>query len=238
MNTLLYSLLLAHILGDFVFQPNHWVRDKEQNKHRSKSLYKHTILHILLTFLLTMSIKYWAGILVIGITHYIIDLWKISNQNTSNKRSLFFIDQTLHIGVIIAVAEYYHPFILQIFQNSNIANIYSLIITVLLLTQVSSTVIKILISKWTPETNSSEPLSLDKAGKFIGMIERLLIFLFISINQFSAVGFLLAAKSVFRFGDLKETNDRQLTEYILIGTLLSFGLAIIVSLAYHQIEVN
>jgi hypothetical protein len=37
---------------------------------------------------------------------------------------------------------------------------------------------------------------------------------------------LLAAKSIFRFGDLKEARERKLTEYILIGTLLSFGIAI------------
>jgi hypothetical protein len=42
---------------------------------------------------------------------------------------------------------------------------------------------------------------------------------------------LIAAKSVFRFGDLKESKDRKLTEYILIGTLLSFAMAIITALA-------
>ncbi|MDK2969458.1 MAG: hypothetical protein PWQ65_561, partial [Bacteroidota bacterium] len=38
---------------------------------------------------------------------------------------------------------------------------------------------------------------------------------------------LVAAKSVFRFGDLKDSGNRKLTEYILIGTLLSFGIAIV-----------
>jgi hypothetical protein len=46
------------------------------------------------------------------------------------------------------------------------------------------------------------------------------------------VGFLITAKSVFRFGNLKESKDRQLTEYILIGTLLSFGIAIITGIIY------
>jgi hypothetical protein len=40
------------------------------------------------------------------------------------------------------------------------------------------------------------------------------------------IGFLLAAKSVFRFGDLTRAKNRKLTEYILIGTLLSFLIAI------------
>src|SRR5690606_2679655 len=43
-----------------------------------------------------------------------------------------------------------------------------------------------------------------KAGRWIGIIERVLVLSFVFIQQFGAVGFLLAAKSVFRFGDLKE----------------------------------
>lgn len=59
------------------------------------------------------------------------------------------------------------------------------------------------------------------------MLERLLILLFVLIGQWAGVGFLLAAKSIFRFGDLNEAQDRKLTEYIMIGTLLSFGIAML-----------
>ena len=58
------------------------------------------------------------------------------------------------------------------------------------------------------------------------MLERLFVFIFVITGNWEGIGFLLAAKSVFRFGDLKESKDRKLTEYILIGTLLSFGIAI------------
>jgi hypothetical protein len=47
------------------------------------------------------------------------------------------------------------------------------------------------------------------------------------LGRWEAIGFLIAAKSVFRFGDLKDSRNRKLTEYILIGTLLSFGIAIV-----------
>jgi hypothetical protein len=56
------------------------------------------------------------------------------------------------------------------------------------------------------------------------------VFCFILIGHFEAIGFLLAAKSIFRFGDLKEAKDRKLTEYVLIGTLLSFGVALLIGL--------
>lgn len=42
---------------------------------------------------------------------------------------------------------------------------------------------------------------------------------------------LLAAKSVFRFGELSKPQDIKTTEYVLIGTLASFTVAILVGFA-------
>jgi hypothetical protein len=64
------------------------------------------------------------------------------------------------------------------------------------------------------------------------MIERLFVLVFIVMGRWDAIGLLITAKSVFRFNDLKESNSRKLTEYILIGTLVSFGLAILAGLWY------
>ena len=70
--------------------------------------------------------------------------------------------------------------------------------------------------------NGDENTDIPNAGKLIGIIERWLVLTFILINQFEAVGFLIAAKSILRYKD-----DHTLkTEYVLIGTMLSFGIAI------------
>lgn len=81
------------------------------------------------------------------------------------------------------------------------------------------------------EINTND--SLEQAGKYIGILERLFVFGFIVLNQWQAIGFLIAAKSVFRFNDLSNAKDRKLTEYVLIGTLLSFALAIFTGLTYN-----
>lgn len=94
----------------------------------------------------------------------------------------------------------------------------------------TSIIMKVIIAKWLPESDDESPKSLQNAGKYIGILERVLIFIFITTNHFEAVGFLLAAKSIFRFGELKEAHDLKLTEYVLIGTLLSFGIAIGIAL--------
>jgi len=92
-----------------------------------------------------------------------------------------------------------------------------------------------LISIYKPNTEIEKDESLENAGKYIGILERLLVFLFIATQHWEGVGFLIAAKSIFRFSDLTESKDRKLTEYILIGTLLSFGLAIVIALLSNYV---
>lgn len=105
-----------------------------------------------------------------------------------------------------------------------------------LLTIPTSVLIGKMTTKWSNElAGSNETKGLEFAGKWIGIIERVLIFTFIIVNQISVIGFLLAAKSVFRFGDLKNSTDQKKTEYIIIGTFISFLLAIITGLIIQQI---
>lgn len=65
------------------------------------------------------------------------------------------------------------------------------------------------------------------AGRFIGILERILIFFFVLQNQYTAIGFIIAAKGFARFKDL---DQRRFAEYMIIGTLLSTLLAVIVSI--------
>lgn len=65
---------------------------------------------------------------------------------------------------------------------------------------------------------------------YIGFLERILVFTFIMAGHYKLIGFLLVAKSIFRFGDLKQSTDRRRTEYILLGTFLSITLAVLLSL--------
>src|SRR5690606_35088135 len=140
--------------------------------------------------------------------------------------------QLLHLAVLIFVW-YWHD---RHLFNTSAIDLNSLLLwvtTLLLLTKPLSIAIKIFISKWTPYKEDKKNDSLENAGKYIGYLERLLVFIFIISNHWEAVGFLITAKSVFRFGDLKESKERKLTEYVLIGTLLSFGTAICIALLFQ-----
>jgi len=101
-----------------------------------------------------------------------------------------------------------------------------LLIFIFLVTSVSAIIVKIVLTQWNLKTKKGNYDSLAKAGRYIGVLERLFFFAFVVTNLWEALGFFLAAKSVFRFGDLTSSKDRKLTEYILIETLLSFGITI------------
>ena len=64
------------------------------------------------------------------------------------------------------------------------------------------------------------------AGALIGTIERWLILIFVCLQRYDALGLLIAAKSIIRFGD-KETAK---TEYVLAGTLMSIFIAVLAGL--------
>jgi protein-S-isoprenylcysteine O-methyltransferase Ste14 len=226
---LFIKLLLAHLLGDFIWQPNSWVAHKEAKKHKSIYLYLHILLHGILAAILVGEIQFIPYAFLIAITHGIIDLIKLNFQKSKTKRTWFIIDQIVHVLVLIGVVLLYKNETINFTWFNN--QFWILITGVLLITKPTSIFIKTIISIWNPESrNSHNDNSLATAGNYIGILERLFVFCFILTGHFEAIGFLLAAKSIFRFGDLKEAKDRKLTEYVLIGTLISFGTAIVTAL--------
>lgn len=228
-------LLLAHLLGDFLFQPTKWVNHKEQYTYRSAYFYLHLLVHFLLMWILLWDINAWKIAIIVTFSHGAIDLCKLLSQKEQNRRSWFFIDQFLHI---ISISAIWFVFAGPEIDYVSLFNLRTFVIitSTYFITFPTAFIIKIFALPWTKELNEHLPgeTSLANAGKYIGILERLLIFIFILYGQWSGVGFLFTAKSVFRFGDLRNAQDRKLTEYILIGTLLSFGIAITVALFCRQ----
>ncbi|TXK80106.1 DUF3307 domain-containing protein [Mesonia sp. K4-1] len=227
------QLLFAHFLGDFLFQPYSWVKDKERRKLASPKLYFHILIHIALSFLFIWDLSLWYIPLIIGISHLVIDASKLLLQNGRNNRLLFFIDQALHILVIGFIVLLFTETI-EVIEVPTEFWLY--LLGAFLVTNPASISIKTIISVYTPKTEIEEDESLNNAGKYIGILERLLVYIFIITNHWEGVGFLIAAKSIFRFSDLTQSKDRKLTEYILIGTLLSFGIAIGIALLINGLR--
>lgn len=230
---LFLSLILAHFVGDFLLQPSSWVRDKQRRKVKSKYLYYHIGVHLGLLLIATQFNKeYLLGVLFLAWSHLIIDVAKLHFEKKKTEKLWFFIDQLLHLIMIALVVYCYFPYeipVEKLYSQQSLALLTSLV----LVTYVSAIVLKVVLSKWSAQITKSDAGKTNNAGKYIGILERLFIFFFVVINFWEGIGFLLAAKSIFRFGDLKESKDVRLTEYILIGTLLSFGFGILCAMLYR-----
>lgn len=224
------KLILAHIIGDFLLQPNSWVIAKEEKKGLAWQLYAHVFLHGLLTLLLLFDLTDWKLAVTIMFSHLIIDYTKLKFQKENTKITWFIVDQIAHLAVILVLGLYWINKEKELFDLLLSNQFIILATATVFLTQPTSIILGVLTKPWSDAISDEKEKSLKYAGKYIGFLERILIFVFIYTNHFESIGFLLATKSVLRFGDLKESKERKLTEYILIGTLLSFGIALLVGL--------
>jgi hypothetical protein len=232
---LLIKLLLAHFIGDFLLQPLNWVNEKFEHKIKSSKLYLHAAIHGLLAFAFIADLGAWLPVLCLMAIHLLIDILKLYAQNEKSQKTWFFLDQALHLISIWAIWRIALIHVIPNNPNTLEIKIWLYATAVVFLTSVSGLIIQLVIKHWTELLKKFDQDSLPGAGKYIGMLERLFVLIFITTDHWEAIGFLIAAKSVFRFGDLKEAKEIKLTEYILIGTLMSFGIAILTGLIVKEI---
>ena len=220
--------LLVHVLFDFYFQPSKWVDSKTTGGYKSKYLYLHCFIYALggsgIVFVLTHL--WWltlVSFVVVGISHLVADGLK---KRYKESAAYFFIDQFVHLFVL-------GFFVWLVCMNQTVVVekkwlmvlIYGLGYIIVL--KPFGITAKIVMDKFnfTPSEKG-----LKNGGLWIGYIERFLILTFVLMSYYEGIGFLLAAKSIFRFGELKSDTEIKRTEYILIGTLLSFVLAVCVGM--------
>jgi hypothetical protein len=79
---------------------------------------------------------------------------------------------------------------------------------------------------------SGEPVE-PGLGRVIGWFERFLIITFVVVDQWAAVGFIVAAKSLLRFGGTRD--DRRFAEHVLVGTLASVSVALLVGIGLRAV---
>ena len=239
--SLLWLLLLGHLIGDFFLQPDHWAQSKQQHKIRSRYFYLHALLHggivaliLATTATLNLSLALVTGLLF-SLIHGAIDYLKLLLGKTL---IWFLLDQALHLLSLVALWLFLlpgaGPQIQTLLSTLNWPNGWALCLGYLLMLKPSAVVVSQLLSQWTlaieQQTSKENRDSLPQAGQYIGYLERLLVLTFVLNDEFKAVGFILAAKSIFRMGDLREAHDRKFTEYVILGSLFSMSLALFTGL--------
>ncbi|MFT3679503.1 MAG: DUF3307 domain-containing protein [Ferruginibacter sp.] len=222
----LTKLILSHLLTDFILQPKSWVNDRNAKHFASVKLYLHTFITALVACIF-IGLQYWLTVLVILVTHTCIDGWKSYQKQTVN---YFIADQLLHLLVIVICwyCTFFHwTDIKHLWEQVNIQPAFWKTLTaVIFLTMPAGILIGQLTSQWRNKIENAE--SLASAGKWIGIVERLIVFIFVLQSQFSAIGLLVAAKGIIRFNEKERPEIK--TEYLVIGTLMSIAIAVITGL--------
>ncbi|MDF1501163.1 MAG: DUF3307 domain-containing protein [Anaerolineales bacterium] len=232
---LFLPLFTAHILADFLLQTDLDVRWKT----RPRVLLKHVLIVGVLSYLLLGVPRAWPLILVLALSHAIFDF--IKTRYAQDRLLFFVIDQAAHLTVIIATVLVLDSMDLQMhaYALGNLLGrpffvLCALISGIIISVKVGGITVGYAVRPLLEELeeqaeeargeNVISPLErgFEEGGRIIGYLERALILLFILVNQPAGVGFLIAAKSIFRFGELSDSSRRMEAEYIIIGTLYSF----------------
>jgi hypothetical protein len=224
MNTLLLiQLIAAHLVSDFILQPHAWVKSRRTKHWKSEFLYFHAIITAVTAWIFT-GFLYWKIPVVLFVTHLIIDLWK---SYRSNGIAYFILDQSFHLIVTVGLWTWFSPVNTDLFReymtSFNNLVFWSCATGAVFLTMPASVIIGMLTKRWRDQVED-ENKSLENAGKWIGILERLIVFVLILNEQYEAIGLLIAAKSILRFNETRGAQMR--TEYLLIGTLISMVIAI------------
>ncbi|EKY29922.1 hypothetical protein HMPREF0185_00920 [Brevundimonas diminuta 470-4] len=238
-------LLAGHLLGDFVFQSDALIARKQTLRGLADHVAIVTVLTLLMLAPTRLSIL--GPVAIMAASHFAMDWLKV--HRLGDRLWAFGLDQAVHIAVLVGLAVAWPAMASQSLwglQPSPVqVQIYAALAVLcggVVAVWVGGVVIKKLVEPLSPAGRAANTLlttgvasgpivGMPNAGKYIGWLERGLTLTFILIGHPEGVGFLLAAKSILRFRDVQDQNDRHQAEYIIIGTFLSFGWALAVALA-------
>lgn len=241
---LLLLLLTAHLMGDFICQSSKLAEEKQDEF--SKLLF-HSIMYAgIIGFALGTSVTISGAIIPFAIiitTHFIIDWIRISIEkrvDDNYKLHLFFVDQVLHILMIVLVYFLFNLstqigsillLLVKSFGFEIVNNVMVYLLIYIIILQPSAVVIKKVffhISKEDINFDHNSQLSQTKnAGYLIGILERVIIVTLVLQGQISTIGLVLAAKSLARF---RQLEDKDFAERYLVGTLISVAISIVATL--------
>lgn len=232
-------LLLGHILADFYTQT---AKTAERKKKQMKWVFIHGLLYFLTMVLVSIpvfSIQILKLDMAASILHLLIDTAKFLfwERKKNEKAALFVIDQILHFFCIFILSYFWTKRNIPITEIAIVSDFFTTtgiserlacnwILGLLIVHKPANILIQNLISPYKPKAEREEMKEKDNnVGRIIGTVERIVMLILIYMNQYSAIGLVLTAKSIARYDRI--TKDEKFAEYYLLGTLISTGIVII-----------
>jgi len=231
MTEALIILLAAHCYGDFLAQSRWMAEGKRAGGTASAGpLLAHALVHGLLAYLLLQEWSLWQVPLLVLLVHGLIDVVAANAPRTARN---FAWDQLAHGLSLPGIL-----WLVEQMQGAPVAFTGTGYEPIVLAAGFCATVpgagffIERAVGRIVEDNGIDLKPGLHGGGQLIGRLERALIFALMTIGLPMGIGFLVAAKSILRF---EEAKKQPLAEYILIGTLWSFTLAIALSWATLQL---
>ncbi len=217
--SLLMKLLLSHLITDFLLQQDRNIKECREKKLFFRWLYLYGGIAGLLAY---VFVAQWNELWIfpaVALSHVVIDGVKAMEKDTL---LWFSLDQAAHILVILLVWYILLPSDTfgQFGHRLEDPQIWILVTAYFMILFPAGFFIGKATERWKKEIEPSNYEGLEKAGLWIGRMERFLILTFILNQEYSLVGLLIASKSILRFN-----ADRKAGEYILIGTLASLTIS-------------
>lgn len=234
---LVANLFVAHLCGDFFLQCMGFCEKKRDENYRGWRVYVHSLVIGLLSWAVVWDASAWWLALLIGCSHLIVDVAKcaVEKKMIGRKADRFLLvpfcaDQLIHLALIVVIA--------SLWLRCNVWNEFAwvtnnskwLALAVALLSASKPANILVNLILRICKVSGSEGETLDEehgnfhSGALIGTLERALTIVFVVLEQYEAIGFLLAAKSILRFSETSKGGEK--SEYVLTGTLLSLTIAV------------
>lgn len=229
------GLMLTQIFVQFYCQPRPWREEQIKKGIKSLTLVKYSVAQgvfasVVILFVTQDLQSILTLVIVLGISHWMIGCILLLS---GNKVRVLLITQALHCVILLLIALHVCGVELATILSPLIEKLHgkylAVLIAYLLVLKPTSMLISTVLAKYSP-IDKSKNEGLIAGGEIIGYLERLLILTFVLIGQYAVIGFILAAKSIFRFGELNKESDRNLTEYVLLGSLLSVTITSMIGL--------
>lgn len=222
-------LFVGHIAADFFVQTSRVAVGKRTSA-------RWLLWHALLTWLthLVLVFPFWsapviAGVTALGAFHLAVDALTARVVPSWNRGALGFVaDQGAHLASILVAWRVLAPLLSEADAVPWVATAarWGIIAAGIIFNVKGGTaIVRRVLENYPqvlPRTGEGEADEY-AMGRTIGHLERFLVFTFVLLGEWGALGFVVAAKSIARF---RELSSQRFADYYLIGTLTSISVAL------------
>lgn len=233
----LVVMLLGHVIADFYTQSE---AVAEKKKKEFGVVLRHSVLYLLTISIVTIpvfSLEILIMDVVISVSHAVVDIGKYLYCHKKRKDSplVFVLDQCFHLASLIIISYIWVKRNIPLHKINIVADFFDIteisplflckwLLGLLIIYKPSNILIQKLIGSYKPKQSSDNIIVNMQAGRKIGTLERFVMLILLYLNQYSAIGLVLTAKSIARYDRI--TKDAVFAEYYLLGTLISVGISV------------